>query len=876
MRLFRLFNNVLTIALAISAITALTTQAARLGGQVSPTFQTINLKLDAGLADYTGYVAIDLNVASATSSFQLHSEGLDIKTTTLRGRGGEIAHSFALEGKDSDSPDRITITAIEELAPGNYRLEITFANDFNTKANSLYRLEVDGNGYSFTQFESNEAREAFPCFDEPSFKIPYQMTLIVPEGHEAISNTPFISEKTSDGWKTVTFEKTPPLPSYLLALATGTLEYTEIPGMSIPGRVVTVAGKSEMTAEAVASTPPILAALEEYFDSKYPFKKLDLIAVPEFWAGAMENVGAVTYRETLLLLDPKKASVSQKFRLASVTSHELAHMWFGNLVTMEWWDDLWLNESFATWMGNKITDQVYPQYQVKVRNARSASGVMVGDSRPSSEAIRRQAEDEEELTRNIGAIYRKGHAVLGMFENWLGEEIFRNGVLEYIEANKFGNATAEDLFTALSNASEIDVNTAMGTFILQAGVPLVDVQMGMDGAVTLTQSRFANYGITLPESNNWTIPIELKYFDGSNVRTQSTVLKETSQTITLEADGDIQWAMPNAGFTGYYRWNVAPDMLAKIAETAPKNLTPRERIGYLGNLSALLDAGKISGGDYLKAVRMFADDENPNVVRAALSGLFKVESAFVTDELKPNYAAYVRHTLSPALKRFGMTPKNGEDETIGMVRPLLISTLADSGEDEKALEHCEATAKIYLKDPEAVDPALVGSAIRISAMRGDKTLFDNYRQRFETAGDPADRSRFLSALGRFKDPELRKEALEYAMTGPLRPQEFFSIPFSIASSSSKDADLIFDWMMENYDKILAKVPPQFKAFFPSFAGGCSTERLEAAREFFAEEEHQAPGLEVRLAKVSDQVTDCVNLREREGEAVATYLSSIDK
>ncbi|MFQ5608217.1 MAG: M1 family aminopeptidase, partial [Candidatus Zixiibacteriota bacterium] len=730
----------------------------------------------------------------------------------------------------------------------------------------------DGSGYSFTQFEANEAREAFPCWDEPAFKIPFQLALTVPEKHEAVSNTPFVSEKTADGWKTVTFAKTPPLPSYLLAIATGTLEFVDIPGMSIPGRVVTVAGKTDMADEAIASTPPILAALEKYFGQQYPFKKLDLIAVPEFWAGAMENVGAVTYRETLLLINPEKASVSQKARLASVTAHELAHMWFGDMVTMEWWDDLWLNESFATWMGNKITDEVFPEYGNKVSNARSASRVMVSDSRPSSEAIRRPVENEDELMRNIGAVYQKGHAALAMFESWIGSDAFREGVLDYLEANKWGNATAEDLFLALSKSSGKDINAALGTFIEQPGVPMVEVELGLDRSVTLKQSRFSTFGVAAPKHTNWSIPVELKYYDGSSVRSAATMLDSETKTITLEADGDIQWALPNAGFKGYYRWNVPPEMLATIAEAAPERLTPRERIGYLGNLSALLDAGKISGGDYLKAVRMFGSDEHPAVVRAALSGLGKVESAFVTDELKPSYAAYVRHTLSPAMNRFGMAPSQGEDETVAMIRPLLIGTLADAGRDKNALEHCVQTALKYLENPSSVDPALIGAALQVSAMNGDRALFDDYRRRFENASDPSDRRRFLSTLGHFKNPELRQEALRYAMEGPLRPQEFFSIPFSIASTSAEDADFIFEWMMEKYDEILKKVPPQFKAFFPSLAGGCSKERLEAAREFFAAEERQAPGIEVQLAKVTDQVTDCVSLREREGKAVAAYLS----
>jgi len=842
----------------------------RLDPNASPTFEQINLKLDPAQPDYSGSVVINFDIERPTTTFSFNAEGITLGKMKLKGPDGYVGFSHKVNEGDTTVID---VTTDEEIQPGSYILKIEFTNNFNTQAASLYKLDVDDQSYCFTQFESDDAREAFPCWDEPMFKIPFQMTLTIPESHKAVSNTPFASETIADGWKTVTFEKTKPIPSYLLAIATGELEFVDIPGMSIPGRVVTVKGKSDMAQEAVSATPKILAALEKYFGRQYPYKKLDLLAVPEFWAGAMENVGAVTFRETILLVDPAEATVSQKRSLAAVTAHELSHMWFGDLVTMEWWDDLWLNESFASWMGDKITEEVFPEYQMELATARSTSRTMVSDARPSAQAIRQPINSPEDLLGNAGAIYSKGEAILNMFERWMGEKTFRKGVLQYLAKHEWKNATANDLWSALSKASGKDISAAMGTFIEKAGVPLVDVETALDGTVTLSQTRFANYGVTPPETPVWAIPVELKYADESGVRTETVILDSPSKQVKLESDGAVKWILPNPGVSGYYRWKTSQAGLAAIANVS-QSLEPQEKIGYLGNLSALMDAGVVSGGDYLKALSSFAVDTDANVISSVVSGLGKVSSAFVPDDLRDKYAIYVRKTLSPALKRYGLDPKKGEDEAVTRVRPQLISMMANSGHDEQVQKHCEEEAKKYLADPTSVDPSTIGVAIRISALRGHRDMFDEYRKRFESAKKPAERSRFLSALGMFRDPKLRDEALRYAFEGPLRPQEIFSIPGAVASESDAAQEYIFTWLEKNYDTITSKMPPMFRTFLPFFASGCSGKLLKEADTFFMDTTRFVPGVEKQLARVSDQVNDCVGLRDREGPAVAAYLQSL--
>ena len=860
-------RSVALAACAVALALASPTQGAgaRLDTQVVPTFQSVTLRIDAGTTEYTGSTTVELRVRTATQSFRFHAEEIPITKLTLAGKGGPVA----VEHQSIDNA-MVEVRAAQPLAPGDYKLQIDFTNEFGTKAVGLYRMEQDGQGYLFTQFEADDARESIPCWDEPGFKLEWQLTLEVPEAHTAVTNTPVASESVTNGWRKLVFKRTKPLPSYLLAIAAGPLEKTPIPGMSILGNVITIRGQSRLAALAAETTPPILRALEAYFGEPYPFEKLDLVAIPEYWPGAMENPGAVTFAARLLLVDPEAASLSQKRTLARVTAHELAHMWFGDMVTMQWWDDLWLNESFADWMGDKITQQVFPQYGVGVAELQQSLGTMNGDARPSSQAIRRPVESTENLLQNVGTQYNKGKAVLAMFEQWIGPEKFRAGVLQHLAAHRFGNATAEDFWRALGRASGSDVSAAMATFIEQPGLPSVRVELEKDNRIRLSQKRFANYGVELP-AQNWKIPVTLRYSDGKAVHAQTVLLDKATQSISLDTGGPPAWVLPNADQRGYYRWEVPQEMLRALVTGGSEQLNVRERVGLIGNLSALLDAGAVSGGDYLSALGGFAGDPSPMVINALLTGLNKVQTAFVQPENADAYAAYVRRTLGPSLERFGAEPRAGEEEEVALFRPQLLRNLGDKGKDEEILHLMEGMAKRYMQDPHAIDPQLAGAALELAAIRGDRALFDSYRQRFETAQVPAERSRYLDALGGFRAPELVDEALHYCLSGPLRPNEVLDIPFQLATHPEQQ-DRTFRWFTTNYDALSKRLTPEMLGFMPFIAGGCSAERLAAAQEFFNAPDRQAPGTQRGLARVTDQVKDCVGLREREGAAVAAFLT----
>jgi alanyl aminopeptidase len=837
--------------------------AHRLGTDVVPVFEAVRLTVDARKPDYTGAVRIELDVRKPVSAFSLHARDIEISSVSLTGPGGavEVRHGAGDRG-------RLDLATASQLRPGPHVLEIEFSNEYDTQATGLYKAVAGGDAYLFTQFEADDARQAFPCWDEPAFKIPYQLTVVVPEADEAVSNTPPASDTVKDGQRTVVFGRTKPLPSYLLALATGPLEFTPIPGMSVPGRVVTVKGASGLTGEAVRTTPPVLAALEKYFGRPYPYEKLDLIAVPEFWPGAMENAGAVTFRDTVLLLDSRGASAFQRRLLVEINAHELAHMWFGDLVTMEWWDDLWLNESFASWMGDKAAEEAFPEFGTQVAAMEGTQFAMRTDARLSTRAIRQPVSTLDNLLQSADELaYEKGQAVLSMVETWIGPEAFRRGVLDYLAAHEWRNAVAADLWNALSKAAGKDVVGVMATFLDQPGVPLVTVDAVEGGRVRLSQRRFANQGVS-PPATTWRIPVALKYETGGAVRTRVVLLAGPSDTVTLE--GPVAWVHPNADERGYYRWSVPTTTRRAIAEGGERVMTVRERVGFVGNASALLDAGSLRGDEYLELLRPFARDPDPKVVGAVVDALQKVKRAFVTPELETTFAGYVRDLLAPSLERIGMERRPGEAEAVSLLRPELLLWLGSDGRDPAVLAHAAKVTAAYLADPAQGDPSVVGVALKLRALSGDRALFDEYRRRLEAATVPADRDRFLAALGYFRSPELVDEALRFAAAGPLRPQEMFEIPQGVGTTVVHE-ERPYRFMTENYEAIKAKVPPMFMAFMPRFAGGCSEERARSASAFFAEAGHAAPGTDKEMAKVTEAVRDCAALRSREGGAVAAYL-----
>jgi len=511
----------------------------RLSPAVQPLRQQLEMTIDPNRPDYVGSTHIVLEVREAVDSVVLHAQDITILSA-------KFGHKGELKAADFEQFEHslLHITTGSAIEPGEYHLKIDFEDSFNTDSVSMYRVEEHGRFHIITQLEASEAREAFPSFDEPAYKFPWQVTLTVPSNMMAVSNTPIESTVERGKMTTVVFAETAPIPSYLIAIAVGEFETVDIPGMSVPGRVVTTAGKKHLTKLAVESTPKLVAGLENYFDSNFPYQKLDLIATPEFWYGAMENPGAIIYIDRALLIDMDNVDPMRYRGVIAVNSHELAHQWFGDVVTMEWWVDLWLNESFASWMGDKIVAEAYPELDIDKSRMSTMFKTMNQDAGPSARPIRAPRKSTDNFLNDIGPAYSKGRVVINMFEKAIGEENFRAGILEYMNRHQWGNASAIDFADAIGTNADWDVATAFASFMQQPGVPLIEIEV-LDNGLSVSQRRFANAGVELPEMQ-WTIPIAIKYSSNGEVHTQTLVLDSATTTMDLEHRGNVDWVYPNA------------------------------------------------------------------------------------------------------------------------------------------------------------------------------------------------------------------------------------------------------------------------------------------------------------------------------------------
>ncbi|MFH1569942.1 MAG: M1 family aminopeptidase [Gemmatimonadota bacterium] len=841
----------------------------RLDPRVAPTFEQIELRLDPDSSGYSGVARFDLQVSARVERFSFSARGMSLDQLELGSAAGAVP--LAIE---SVRAGVVTVLPEVELEPGRYELTVTFHNDYDTRATSLYRAVVDGESYVFTDFEPTEARSAWPCWDEPAYKIPFQITVRAPVECVVVSNTPVESEVVRGRRKTVRFEKTPPMSTYLLALAVGPLEDVPIPDLPVEGRVYTAKGKSHLAELVTQVAPPILAALEAYFGSPYPYRKLDLIAVPEFAPGAMENVGLVTFREDLLLVHGEAGGTAERREQALVLAHELAHMWFGNLVTMAWWDDLWLNESFASWIEYKVVDQVYPELRTRMELTQGEH--LMRDARPSTGAIRKPVRSAADVMDDLELAYGKGQAVLEMVERWVGPAIFRRGVIEYLGRYAWGNATGADLWGALGEASGKDVASVMASFLDQPGCPLVRVTPGRGRTLVLTQERFLNYGVRA-RKQLWTVPVRLRYSDGRKVDSLDVVLSSASQQVQVAglpvAARDLLWVHPDAGALGYYRWAVPAKMLVQLSQSARDRLSARERIGFLDNAAGLLDAGLLGADQYLAILERFADDPEPEVVRVVVrEGMTKVWRTFGSSDLEPAYSAYVRRALGPSAVRFGLEPAFGDQPGADLLRPSLFRALGRAG-DPEVQRRGEELALQYLDDPRQVDAALAGASLVVAARRGGPDLVQAYTAAIGLAPTPADRERLVTSLGAFHDPAARRAALDFCLEDGLRPPELLTVPYVMAQYDPHEgADIASEWTRAHYAELAGRMPRfQVPYLLYVIGDGCSRTRLDTARAFFEQPAYASPVTERYLEKVADSVSDCAGLREREGASAARYL-----
>ena len=835
----------------------------RLASNVVPVAQQLQLRIDPDATDYSGSTTITIEVSSAAAEIRLHAKAMQIDSLRLVTNGAELAvvHEPLEHGL-------LSITGPEPFAPGTYLLDVEFTNDFNTDGESINRTESEGRNYVFSQFEADHARQAFPCFDEPGFKFPWQLTISVPGDVLAITNTPEESVSRDAGWTKTVFAATPALPSYLIAVAVGPFEIVPIEGMSVPGRVIVPQGKRDLAAFAVETTPPLLAYLEDYFDEPYPFRKLDLIATYQAFSGAMEHPGAITYSDFYLLLD-ESASQRQKSLLIRITAHELAHQWFGNLVTMKWWDDLWLNESFADWMADKTTAAVYPDYGAGVDELRTTFRIMDMDARPTTKPIRHDFKATDNFSAGVFLSYYKGKAVLGMFEKAVGADIFRDGVVRYLRKYRRSNAEAADLWAEIDAGAEFDLAGGLASFIDQPGIPLIAVAALGDGRYEFSQSRLVTGGAVAVDQS-WIIPLRYRYRTGDDIVVADMILDQATRVVDLGAD--VDWILPNANQDGYYRWSVPGGMLTRLGEDAATSLSVRERMGTLTNLWSLLATARIAAADFLAALEDMSADTEPAVIAAMLDQLHSVRQTFITPELRDAFAGYVRDVLTPTLQRIGTESLPDDGPELASLRPQIMLWLADYGRDPAARAVTADLTKRYLAGEIQLSD-YVSVALRAEARRGDQALFEALRERFEATTAPGARQSYLNAIGSFRDPEIVAQVLDYLLEGPFRPNDIGTAFYRLTGWTDNNT-MLLGWLMDNDEVLRERLPAGVMARIPDALTVCSPDILPTIKAFYGDPERAVPGIENELRDAEAEVMECWELRQRELESVKRYLQGV--
>jgi len=835
----------------------------RLDPRIEPITQTLELQLDPAADSYIGVARIELQFHTSVKEFRFHAKDLALGRATLDGKELSLKPGEA---------SLISATASDLVAAGKHTVEIAFSNEFNRDGTGLYKAVTGGKPYLFTQMEPVDARQAFPCWDEPSFKIPWRLTVTIPSDMEAVGNMPIAQTTLVGSNKVVEFGRTPPLPSYLVALAVGSFDFLPVPGQSVPGRIVTVQGQAALARLAAKEAPALLAELETYFGLPYPYAKLDHLAVPEFAFGAMENAGVITYKDSLLLLDPANVSYQQRRTLLEIIAHEMAHMWFGDLVTMQWWDDLWLNESFATWISFKIAGKVHPGLRFDLLSYQNIAAARAADTQPSVKQIRRLFRGGDNLVEAFDALsYSKGQAILRMVEGWVGEEKFRVALRRYFVRHSWGNARAEDLWSAFAEAGDESLREMLRQYIEQPGLPELAFARLPGDRCEVGQRRYRTLIGQSVAEQSWQVPIVLRYGGKTGVRTVRFLLTKEKDEFSAPGLDQADWIYPNAGESGYFTWSLPPELTTALTNRTTVPLSTTERLGVINAAILAVLSGSLPADRCLLLVLSFADDPEPEVKQAVVASLVPIQQTFLGASDRPAYARMLRGALRPMLDELGFAPKYGEPPQLGPLRAMLLGALGINGEDSEVVKFCRESAARQLSDPRSVDPGIADATLQVATWYGDAKWSERVRAAFQQATAPDVRGRFLGALVSFREPELARSGLDFVLSEAVKPTEFLR---AIAVGQPELAPLAFEWLTEKYDAVKAKLPEDFLPFLPAVLSEADTGLLARGRAFFLDPARKTPLTELELTKATEAVELRTALRERNGSRVSKLVGEL--
>ncbi|MEX2586750.1 MAG: M1 family metallopeptidase [Actinomycetota bacterium] len=841
----------------------------RLPRTAVPSHYDITLEPELEDGTFSGFVAIQIELTQPANQILLNALDLHLDEVWLDTAAGRIDAEPIFESKT----ERCRLKLSAQAPAGEATLYCLFNGELNDRLVGFYRSRfTDRSGtehlIATTQLESTHARRAFPCWDEPELKATFSVALVVPQELTALSNGAELSaESDGKGKRKVQFATTMKMSTYLVAFIVGPLELTDSRNVDgIPLRVSFPPGKETLTDFALDTGAFALGYYTDYYGIAYPADKLDLVAIPDFAFGAMENTGCVTFRETALLIDPSRATQQEMQRVADVVHHEIAHMWFGNLVTMKWWNGLWLNEAFATFMEMKCTDAFRPGWQRWVAFGVSRTAAFDVDSLSATRPIEFEVVSPEDAEGMFDILtYEKGAAVLRMLEQYLGEEAFRKGVRHYLSTHAYGNTDTTDLWDSIQEATGEPVRRIMDSWIFQGGHPLIKAQAA-GTELRLSQQVFRYAGAAeAPDDRLWSVPVMVRYGRGSSEQTVQTLLEATDATLELAFEPD--WVVVNRGAHGFFRTAYSPELQNAVAGLGATGLDAAERYQLVDDSFAAVLAGQSSAASFLELAETLADEDDLSVWQRICGGLGSLER-ILDENSRAAYQARVRSPAHRALVRLGDEPGPGEDQRTSQLRGTLFEFTGTVGNDPQIRTRARELHDRYRAEPGSVDPALAAAAIGVMADAGTPEEFDLFWRCHTEADSPQLAIRYLHALARFDEPELVARMLQLART-EVRTQD---APFLLGRglANRRTNRQVFEFIRQHWQELTDRFPSNS---IVRMVSGISTftdpDLASAAQDFF--DSHPIPQSQKTLAQHLEKMWVSVAFRQREAQALAGSL-----
>ncbi len=828
---------------------------------------------------FSGSVAITADAEEPTATIVLNSLDLTIGDVTVTQAGRTIPAAVTTD----DEMERLSLSLDQPVDAGRLELVIDFSGPFNDQLVGPYLSQfsdADGNEHQLatTQFEATHARQCFPCWDEPDLKATFQIDLVIDEHHHAVANSAEIGRTPIDGGRVVVgFAPTVVMSTYLVAFVIGPIEMTapvDVDGIDL--RVVHVPGKSKLTGFALDVGAFALRYFQDYFELPYPGTKLDLVAIPDFAFGAMENLGCVTFRETVLLVDPARATQPELQNVTDVIAHELAHMWFGDLVTMKWWNGLWLNEAFATFMEMRCTDAYRPDWNRWTNFGLSRSAAFGTDSLSTTRPIEYEVVSPADAEGMFDVLtYEKGAAVVRMLEQYLGEDRFRDGIRRYMRQHQFDNADTTDLWDALEEETGEPVRQIMDSWIYQGGFPQILAARNADGTLTLSQRRMTFAGADAADEQTWSIPLRYRFLpaDGDpsadTPPTQRVLLGDTPVTLPGSAGAGARLpVVVNATGSSFVRVAYEPDDLDTLAGLAIEHLSPVERYALIDDAWAAVLGGQATTTSFLTLLEAMTGESDRSVWRRIISGFEKL-SRLVDGEALERLEEIVHDAMAPALAGLGLTPADDDTDERRQLRADLVRALGIVANDPEIQEEAKRATAAGLRDPELVDSSLLAAAIDVTAATGDEADFDDFVVAWKGASTPQEELRYLGALTDFDHAELIKRVHTMILDGSIRTQ---NSPFLLrrALINRGQGRLTWAFIAENWSALVDLFASSHVVRIMEGIVALDTDadqRMVSA--FFAE--HDVPSGEQTLQQLLEQQRVAVALRNREAEGFRRFL-----